>query len=250
MQGFPAPVHMHHWDSYKKPAVEQDYSDEVECGADMNPSGEELANISKACNKLWELDLNRLVPGKDYQIDVGDGKKVHQREDMADGCLFSWMRKDVMEKPTYSRFCCLLDNYNPREGYKEVVTTKEHQEQLAFIEEISRTAPIKYLHNYLSAKSVVSESHQEFKRMLKSLWFDLYARGGTSGSSSAFEHVFVGEIKERGEGEVSGFHNWLQFYLEELKGNVDYQGYIFPRRRGEIPDAETQLLTIQFEWNG
>jgi hypothetical protein len=25
----------------------------------------------------------------------------------------------------------------------------------------------------------------------------------------------------------------LQFYLEEAKGNVDYQGYIFPRWRGE-----------------
>ena len=25
-----------------------------------------------------------------------------------------------------------------------------------------------------------------------------------------------------------------QFYLEEAKGRVDYQGYIFPRRRGEI----------------
>lgn len=27
---------------------------------------------------------------------------------------------------------------------------------------------------------------------------------------------------------------FLQFYLEEAKGNVDYQGYIFPRRRGQI----------------
>jgi len=26
----------------------------------------------------------------------------------------------------------------------------------------------------------------------------------------------------------------LQFYLEETKGAVDYQGYIFPRRRGEV----------------
>lgn len=25
----------------------------------------------------------------------------------------------------------------------------------------------------------------------------------------------------------------LQFYLEEAKGRVDYQGYIFPRRRGQ-----------------
>ncbi|XP_065619171.1 uncharacterized protein LOC136063149 [Quercus suber] len=65
-----------------------------------------------------------------------------------------------------------------------------------------------------------------------------------------FYHVFVGEIKQRGEQEVSGFHNWLQFYLEEAKGRVDYQGYIFPRRRGQTPDYETQLLTVQFEWNG
>jgi hypothetical protein len=26
----------------------------------------------------------------------------------------------------------------------------------------------------------------------------------------------------------------MQFYLEESNGNVDYQGYIFPRRRGEL----------------
>jgi hypothetical protein len=26
----------------------------------------------------------------------------------------------------------------------------------------------------------------------------------------------------------------MQFYLEESNGNVDYQGYIFPRRHGEL----------------
>jgi poly(U)-specific endoribonuclease len=48
--------------------------------------------------------------------------------------------------------------------------------------------------------------------MLTSLWFDLYGRGGNSSCSSAFEHVFVGEIKGRGQGEseASGFHNWIQ----------------------------------------
>lgn len=60
-------------------------------------------------------------------------------------------------------------------------------------------------------KGTVSQDYNDFKRMLTSLWFDLYGRGGSSSCSSAFEHVFVGEIKGRqGETEVSGFHNWIQ----------------------------------------
>lgn len=236
------------WNSYKRPADEQQYSNEVEVGARVEPSQDELADLSRACEKLWDLDLNRLVPGKDYEIDCGEGKKVYQKEDMAQGSLFTWVSDDVFRKPTYARFLSLLDNYNPHQGSKEVVTSEEKQEQASFIEEISRTAPIKYLHKFLASKGITSGSSQDFKRLLTSLWFDLYSRCGTSGSSSAFEHVFVGEIKQ--SSEVSGFHNWLQFYLEEVKGNIDYQGYIFPRRRGSIADSETQLLTIQFEWNG
>lgn len=236
------------WNSYKRPADEQQYSNEVEVGSRVEPSEDELTDLSRACEKLWDLDLNRLTPGKDYEIDCGEGKKVYQKDDMAQGSLFTWVSDDVFRKPTYARFLSLLDNYNPHQGSKEVVTSEEKQEQASFIEEISRTAPIKYLHKFLASKRITSGSSQDFKRLLTSLWFDLYSRCGTSGSSSAFEHVFVGEIKQTSE--VSGFHNWLQFYLEETKGAVDYQGYIFPRRRGEVPDSETQLLTIQFEWNG
>lgn len=203
-------MQVENWEGYKRPASEQNYSDEVEVGAELEPSEDELADFARACNKLWELDLNRLVPGQDYEIDCGEGKRVHGREDMAQASLFSWVNEDVFRKPTFSRFCSLLDNYNPDQGSKEVVTPEERQEQAAFIEEISRTAPIKYLHKYLSYKGVTSNDYQDFKRMLTSLWFDLYGRGGTSHSSSAFEHVFVGEIKQQGGQEVSGFHNWLQ----------------------------------------
>ncbi|XP_015896728.3 uncharacterized protein LOC107430408 isoform X2 [Ziziphus jujuba] len=236
------------WHGYKRPANEQEYSDEVDIG--IEPSDEELNDLSQACKRLWELDINRLVPGKDYEIDCGEGKRVRQRGDVAEGSLFTWLNEDVFRRPTFSRFCSLLDNYNPNQGCKEVLTSEERQEQAAFIEEISRTAPIKYLHKYLASKRIVSENVQDFKRLMTRLWFDLYGRGGSSYSSSAFEHVFVGEVKQQGEQEISGFHNWLQFYLEEAKGRVDYQGYIFPRRRGHTPDSQTQVLTLQFEWNG
>lgn len=246
----PQKIHMDHWSSYKRPPSEQEFSEEVKNVAQMEPSEEEIADYKKACEKLWELDFNRLIPGKDYEIDVGEGKRVRDREDMAASNLFSCVSEDVLRRPTFSRFFALLDNYNPHEGYKENVTAEERQEQAAFIEEISRTAPIKYLYKYLSCKGIFTENYQEFKAMLIDLWFTLYGRGGTCGSSSSFEHVFVGEIKSRGEQQVSGFHNWLQFYLEEAKGRVNYQGYILPRRNEQFPDSEAQLLTVQFEWNG
>uniref|UniRef100_A0A0E0PC75 EndoU domain-containing protein n=1 Tax=Oryza rufipogon TaxID=4529 RepID=A0A0E0PC75_ORYRU len=235
------------WNAYRRPPSEQQYCEDagqIHHGLNVEPTREELNSLSRACSRLWELDMNRLTPGKDYRIECGEGKKVYQKGDMASETLFSWLGDDVLRKPTYSRFCALLDNYNPHQGYKEVVTQQDKHEEVAFIEEIARTAPIKYLHRYLVLKGVASQDYEDFKRMLTSLWFDLYGRGGSSSSSSAFEHVFVGEIKgRRGQGEN-------EFYLEEANGNVDYQGYIFPRRRGESPDSETQLLTIQFEWHG
>ncbi|XP_042376979.1 poly(U)-specific endoribonuclease-like isoform X1 [Zingiber officinale] len=238
------------WSTYKKHPDEQEYMAHTQHAANVEPTREELHDLSKACSRLWELDLNRLVPGKDYEIECGRGKKVYQEEDMAQGSLFTWLSDSVLRQPTYSRFCSLLDNYNPDERCREVVTSEEKHEQVAFIEEISRTAPIKYLYHYLVSKEIITENFEQFKRMMTSLWFDLYGRGGVSGSSSAFEHVFVGEIKRKEEKEVSGFHNWTQFYLEEAKGTVNYHGYILPRRRGECPDSETQVLSIQFEWNG
>ncbi|KNC80689.1 hypothetical protein SARC_06938, partial [Sphaeroforma arctica JP610] len=51
----------------------------------------------------------------------------------------------------------------------------------------------------------------------------------TQNDTSGFEHVFVGEVRN---GEVMGLHNWIQFFVEEKAGKIDYKGYIYPRRRG------------------
>ena len=61
--------------------------------------------------------------------------------------------------------------------------------------------------------------------------------------------VFVGEVKN---GQISGFHNWIQFYFEEKAGNVDYRGYIKPRSRKSTAQTndDDPLLTLQFRWNG
>lgn len=40
-------------------------------GGNVAPTQEELNNFQAAVNKLWDLDVNRLQPGVDYEIEVG-----------------------------------------------------------------------------------------------------------------------------------------------------------------------------------
>ncbi|BBN10515.1 poly(U)-specific endoribonuclease [Marchantia polymorpha subsp. ruderalis] len=239
--------------NFKLPASEQQYAESVSSDVNTDPSNDELEDVAAACAKLWELDINRLTPGTDYEIDCGEGKKMYQREDMEENALFRHLDPSVFRRPTYARFVALLDNYNASMSVSERKSREEEQEEEAFVEEISRTAPIQYLKKYLSSKGIVRGGDEQFKNMLRNLWFKMFDRSGTDDSSSAFEHVFVGEIKRGRDNsdEVSGLHNWIQFYLEEAKGTLDYQGFILPRRRGdELPDSQSQLLTVQFKWNG
>lgn len=89
---------------------------------------------------------------------------------------------------------------------------------------------MKIAHRYLISQKKSPSEIGAFKRQLYDLWFKLYRRSRESRvlDSSGFEHVFVGETRDKKE--VIGFHNWIQFYLQEKAGNVDYQGYIIGKR--------------------
>ncbi|KAK6935061.1 EndoU ribonuclease, C-terminal, partial [Dillenia turbinata] len=79
---------------------------------------------------------------------------------MAQGSLFSWLSDDIFRRPTFSRFCALLDNCNPHQGYKEELMHEEKQDQAAFIEEIGRTAPVKYLTSTSQLRQLAQAAHQ------------------------------------------------------------------------------------------
>jgi len=218
--------------------------------ASDTPTAEQLASLSKACSQLWKLDDNHFRPGIDYQLNLQHGKTSYEKADVADQPLFGKVDKQLfMAKPTFKAFYNLLDNYERETGKAEVVTAEEKQENLIFIDAICETKCIKYLHKYLISKGKAKASVPEFKKQLYSIWFELYARTGRINDSSGFEHVFLGEIKN---GAVIGFHNWIQFFIEEKRGNVDYKGYIINKKRNrsheESADNTTRVITIQFSW--
>ena len=86
---------------------------------------------------------------------------------------------------------------------------------------------MKRAHEFLASKGKCSSDLGKFKELLYDLWFEMYCRSSYSSDldTSGFEHVFVGETKDR-KRLVGGFHNWVQFYLQEKVGHIDYHGYI------------------------
>ncbi|XP_070828670.1 uridylate-specific endoribonuclease C [Chaetodon trifascialis] len=211
---------------------------------------QELSNIF---NELWRLDVNRMTPGIDYTISVqGRAGYVNQGshvvQDHASQPLFSNVNESkLMNTTTLSRFIGLLDNYERSTGVAERVTAEELTETNLFLDAILETEVMKRAHKYLVSKGKSSSNLRQFKNQLRLIWFHLYHRQRNMGlDSCGFEHVFVGETKSATE--IIGFHNWIQFYLQEKNTHLDYKGY--KARDHDLPDQDDHVLNLQFSWHG
>ncbi|KAM7396539.1 hypothetical protein PAMP_019572 [Pampus punctatissimus] len=210
---------------------------------------QELSNIF---NELWRLDVNRMKPGIDYTLSVQGragfvSQGSHVVQDHASRPLFSNVNENKLRNTTtISRFMKLLDNYERSTGVTEQVTTEELMEANLFLDAVLETEVMKRAHKYLVSKGQSSSNLQQFKSQLQLIWFHLYHRQRTTGlDSSGFEHVFVGETKSGTE--IIGFHNWIQFYLQEKNSHLDYKGY--KARIHDLPDQADHVLTLQFSWH-
>ena len=215
----------------------------------LQPDFDLDVNLSDAIQQMWDLDLNRLRPGSDYVLNVQGGKQPYMKEDTANDPLFSRVGSEALSRPTYKLFQALLDNYKPETGSSETISSQEKGEKIAFLKAIMQTAPMQLCHKYLLAKGAedVPKDPSDFIDLLYKIWFELYRRD-SSNDSSGFEHVFVGEVQDD---KVSGLHNWIQIYIEEKKGNLDYRGYVKPKSEsGAETNSDDHVLTLQFRWHG
>ncbi|NXK98450.1 ENDOU endoribonuclease, partial [Formicarius rufipectus] len=229
---------------------------------------QELLELSE---QLYGLDHNRARPtdisiNPQHEAAPGD---TGRQQDLSPHPLYKYVNEELFSKPTYSSFIKLLDNYQRATGREEEVTAEELQEQDNFLREVMKTEIMKKLFAFLHGKNRYG-SEQEFLEDLKEMWFGLYSRGDGEQDSSGFEHVFsgtahpgwgggtgqcqagglipgsplcLGEVKK---GKVSGFHNWIRFYLLEKQGTVNYFSHNFNGPWDTYPD----VLGLQFSWDG
>ncbi|OQV16880.1 putative Poly(U)-specific endoribonuclease [Hypsibius exemplaris] len=162
----------------------------------------ELITLSE---DLYKLDQARTGNAGKQQLDW----TVNTRS--STGRLFTRMNDALLTKPTYAKFIALLDNYNPVLWTSEEVTPQERAEQSSFFRRDHRHS-----------------SHAESLDVPE---------------ISRFEHVFVGELDGGApNAPVSGFHNWVRYYLEEKAGRA-----VFQRWKGQ---TDPDIYGLQFLWNG
>lgn len=131
--------------------------------------------------------------------------------------------RHVFGIPTIEKFRALFNNYERDASVNEYITPIERKEENDFLDAILATSVMRHAMSFLQQKGVVGPDPAKQREELKTIWFNMYSRGGGKIGSSGFEHVFVSEIKN---GTLSGLHNWLYYYDEEKAGRIDYKGYL------------------------
>lgn len=204
------------------------------------------AEIKAISEGLYALDFNKASPSEliiDPQALVPSSQTSSQT-DLSSKPLYHYLDEDtVFSRPTYAALLALLDNYQRMTGQTEDFNAQQLNEQDTFLREtMSNTELGRELFAFLYTKGVYI-SEEEFIQDLKMMWFGLYSRNNNKLDSSGFEHTFAGEIKG---GKVSGFHNWIQFYLLEKRRELNYYSHSFNGPWISYPD----VLGLQFKWDG
>jgi len=166
--------------------------------------------IRAVTSRIWDADIYRFTQDEvEYNP---NGPRI-----------FNYVDESKFDDGIYRLFMALLDNYIPETGTPEPPCTRCREEEEAWLEALVDSPPMQIAWQFLREKGVAANDREEFKEELRYNWFETYSRSGGPLDSSGFEHVYVGEIRNN---RVGGFHSWIQAYLEENKGELEYRSYI------------------------
>jgi poly(U)-specific endoribonuclease len=225
--------------------------------------------MSDIYQEIWNSDKNGFSvslrsgdswknPSADILLDIQVEASGKGSIDLATKPLFNRVNEEKFKLPTYVSFINLLDNYIANFRAEDILSEDEQKEIEIFLDKIVETEPMQIAYTYITEKLGVTLSKAEFRKSLRRIWFEMYTthfKGKSTHFCSGFEHVFVGEAKfdadfritrdrTKNLGEISGYHSWIKFYLDEKVRNVNFLGFKFDLRGNEIPN-NPNVITLQ-----
>ncbi|XP_015752762.1 PREDICTED: poly(U)-specific endoribonuclease-like [Acropora digitifera] len=179
----------------------------------------------KVCQEIWTAAGDNLKVALELKVDLTNGtSQVFTLEPAG--------AEKIDSSPVFQSFRALLKTNN-----------KENQD--AFLHSITQPGrPVDIARKHLNDEGILNpvEDQKTFISRLREMWFG-------SPTKQGFKHVFVGE--QATTDEYSGFHNWYQLYLEQLKNPSTITAVTFePNSYTHNTDVEPSFIRLNFEWNG
>jgi len=211
------------------------------CQAAESPSF--TVDLGDVCQNMWDSAADNLKIGKD--IVVYSGAKPHPLI-----TLTKW-GKAKLKRDIFVKFKALLDNYEADESLPEKPSAAELHEEDDFINALAVSeGPMKIGFQYLKDKGKISmKCLDQFKPVLKKMWFGKFAKRGRDPKFSGFEHTFVGEMVYDWKTKskiTTGFHNWIQFLSERQAGRLTH----YPPPIRKYVSKELAIVRAKLQWRG
>ena len=110
-------------------------------------------------------------------VDAGCSTKVGRPTDCSPGSLITRVDSAVLNRPVYRKLQALYENYDNDVTVVEDRTRRERAEEDALLEEIMKSKVMIKTLEFLKSEKVFTKSSNDFRKLLKELWFDVYSRG-------------------------------------------------------------------------
>ncbi|HDX9635599.1 TPA: hypothetical protein ROY20_003437 [Bacillus cereus] len=216
-------------------------------------------------NEIWKADMNDsgllpLIRGEnENEVEQSKGYLVVDLDPFdhsnRDHDLSSQNEVNVLtnvhikNKKSYELIEKLFDNYIARAQKEETFDPQEINEIEEFLNYAISTEPMKVAKKYLEENYNIGSSDDEWKENLFNIWF----KPRRNGSTSVFEHVFLGEQSLKNPGVLDGHHFWYNYYLNDGPYEVTHrEDRIYFLRTVEVEAPEVsqyaEVVTISYKY--
>jgi len=225
------------------------------------PAQAEVGKVN-ILSELWALDEGRCIvsarrPGEggrrpwvnadaDILLDEQVAALRTTLAECAKRPLFAHVAPEILARPTFLALVRVFDVFQPSEGESSTCGPYSPTEFAAiddFLEQVTRTSVMRRAFRHIT-KTLPVLLTRPWKEVLFKLWFQR-----RDGKPCVFEHVFLGNLTEdiSGQPVAGGFHCWLKFYLEEVRGTARYLGYIY--NNAEAGLMNSRFVSGKFVWD-